>query len=185
MNYAQLGWVGPDQAMSAIESGTSEALMSSLMRDEARAHRIIQRVKEGPDALAAMPMLPTGRTAKVPDPNGQIDPMTGQPLMIDTGKPEMAPAWMPRYADNLKVFRDVFEDWIATEEFENLDPELQQAASEIYMGIIELEAAKAQEQAMAQSAAAEQMGMDNAASGGKPKPNPSFPALDQEGQAQS
>lgn len=185
MNYAQLGWIGPEEAMASIEQGTSDAMTSRLMREEARVGRIIQRIKVGPDALAAMPDLPTGQMEKFPDPSGAIDPMTGQPVMVETGMPEYAPGWMPRYSDNLKVFRAIFEDWMATEEFERLPRPSQDAAATVYAGVMQLEAQKAQDQAMAQQAQAEQYGMDSAAAGPKPKPNPSFPALDQQGQAQS
>lgn len=176
MNYAQMGWIGPDQAMTAIEQGTADSVVRSLMVDEARAGRIIQRIKEGPDALFSMPMLPTGRMEKIPDPSGAIDPMTGQPVMVETGQPEMAPGWMPRYSDNLPVFRNMFESWMKTEEFERLEPELQQAAAQIYAGILQLEAEKAAEQQAAQAAQAEQYGMANASKPGQ-KPQSSLPSL--------
>ena len=175
MNFVQMGWLGPEQAMTAIESGTTDALMSRLMRDEARAHRIVQRLKAGPEALGAMPEIPTGRMVPITDE-------FGMPITDETGngqtQMEMAPAWMPRHSDNLAVFRVVFEDWMKTEEFEALTPEIQEAAANVYAGILELEAQKEQEAQMAQMAQAEQMGMDNAA---RPqdgnKPNPSMPAL--------
>jgi hypothetical protein len=180
MNYAQLGWIGPEQAMTAIESGTAEALMSQLLRDEARAGRIIQKIKAGMEALQQMPTLPTGRMEKTQalDPAGQpaFDEVTGEPVMVDSDQPEMAPAWMPRYSDNLKVFRTTFEDWMKTEEFENLEEDQQLVTANIYQGIIMLEAEKAAEQAQAQSAQAAQMGMENAASP-QAKPLPSLPSI--------
>jgi hypothetical protein len=180
MNYAQLGWIGPEQAMAAVESGTAEALMSQLLRDESRAHRIIQKIKEGTEALGQMPVLPTGRMEQVQatDQMGQpvLDEVTGEPVTMDGENPEMAPAWMPRYSDNLKVFRTTFEDWMKTEEFEMLEQDQQLVTANIYQGIIQLEGEKAAEAAAAQTAQAEQMGMQNAAAP-QAKPLPSLPGI--------
>jgi hypothetical protein len=156
MNYAQLGWIGPDEAMAAIDQGTAEVLTRSLAADEARAGRIIQRIKNGPEALFGMPDLPTG------DPSNPG---------------AMAPGWMPRYSDNLTVFRSMFEDWMKTEAFERLDPGMQEATANIYAGVLQLEAQKQAQAAAAQTAQAEQYGMQNAAAPqGNGKPNPSFPS---------
>lgn len=174
MNYAQLGWVGSEDAMTAIETGTTERVLRSLAQDEARVGRIIQRIKEGPDSLFNMPMLPTGRM--IPSPDGQV-----------SGQPEMVPGWMPRYSDNLQVFRVTFEDWMKTEEFERLDPQMQVAAAQIYAGVLELEAQKMQEKANAQAQMAEGMGMENAArpQGAKPLPSMASAGGDQNKQETS
>ncbi|MGH2761386.1 MAG: hypothetical protein ACRDLD_02200 [Thermoleophilaceae bacterium] len=154
MTYAQMGWIGPQEAMTAIETGAGEAVINNFARDEARAGRIIQRIKQG--TVGEMPNLPSGRTA--PD-----------------GSPEFAPGWMPRYSDNLAVFRDRFEQWMKTEEFEQLPPSMQNVAAVIYAGVLQMEAQKAQEAQMAQEAQAERYGMQNAA---KPqeKGTPSLPS---------
>jgi hypothetical protein len=169
MNYANLGWIGPEAAMSAIQSGSVDQMLRSLNQDEGRVGRVIQRIKEGPEALFAMPEIPTGRLA----PAGPPDPMTGVPPQA----PETAPGWMPRWADNLGVWRTTLEDWMKTEEFERLLPPQQEAASLVYGKILELEQAKAQEAQMQQMAQAEQMGMDNAARPQGAKPLPSLPSL--------
>lgn len=161
MNYIQIGAISPTEGMTAIETGATEGLIRSFSQDESRVSRIIQRLKQGPEALGAMPMLPTGR----------LDEM---------GMPEMAPGWMPRYSDNLGIFRTTFEDWLKSEDYERQLPEVQQAANEIYAGVLQLEVLKAQEEQMAQMQQAEQLGMDNAA---KPqvngKPNPSLPSVNE------
>lgn len=178
MMYAQAGWVSGEEAMTAIETGTADRLVRSVANDEARAGRVIQRIKEGPEALYSMPNLPTGEMVKEPvlDPvTGEpiIDPMTGQPMMQPTDQLEMAPGWMPRRSDNLGVWKVMFSNWMKTEEFEMLDPEMQQAAAAIFGGILQLEAQIAQEQQNAMAAEAEQLGMQNAA---KPQVKP-LPSL--------
>lgn len=188
MNYAQLGVISPDQAVAAIESGSADAVVRSIVLDETRAGRVIQRLREGPDSLFSMPELPTGRMEKKPQlqailgPDGQ--PMfdeTGQPMfqtvMVETGEAEMAPGWMPRYADNLPAFRATFEGFIKTEDYERLDPEMQEAANAIYSGILKLEEEKAQAAAEAQAAQAEGLGMANASRPQGIKPLASLPAV--------
>ncbi len=142
MNYANMGWISPEEAMAAIELGTAEVVTRSIAADEARAGRIIQRIKEGPESLFSMPSVPSDRPGAQPG--------------------EMVPSWMPRYSDNLDVFQAMFEDFTKTEEFESLSPDMQEATAQIYQGILELQAQKAQQAQMAQMAQAEQLGMQNA-----------------------
>ena len=186
MNYVQAGFIGREEAMLAIETGSTDSLVAQIVNDETRAGRIIQRLKEGEEALFSMPDTPTGRMEKAPvtNPDGSpltdpltgqpyIDPATGQPPMVETGNPEMAPGWMPRYSDNLRVFRATFENWMKTEDYELLPLPMQEAASQIYAAILQLEAEKNAEAAAAQAQQAEQLGMSNAT---RPpdKPMPSF-----------
>lgn len=167
MNYAQMGWIGAEDAMTALETGTTERVLRSLAQDEARISRVIQRIKEGPDSLFAMPNLPTGRM--------------GPPTMENpAGEPEVVPGWMPRTTDNLAVWRVTLGDWMKTEEFERLDPEMQLATAQIYAGVQELEAQQQQQMAEAQAMQAAQLGEQNAAKpqlngGGAPKDSPSLP----------
>lgn len=183
MNYIQMGAIDPVAGMTAIETGATEGLIRSFAQDTARVGRIIRNLKAGPNALGAMPTLPTGRLEKVPqiDPTTNqpvIDPMTQQPVMVDGPNPEMAPAWMPRYSDNLAIFRTTFEDFLKGEEYERLPPEVQDAANQIYGAILRLSAEKDAEAQAAQTAQAQQLGMNNAARPqGAPKPNPSLPGL--------
>ena len=72
----------------------------------------------------------------------------------------------------------MFEDFLSTEDYERQSPEIQQAANQIYAGVLMLEAEKAAEAAAAQNAQAEQLGMNNAAKPqGQPKPMPSLPGV--------
>jgi hypothetical protein len=183
-----MGVISPEQAVAAIESGTADAVVRSIVLDETRAGRIIQRIREGPDSLYSMPEIPTGRMEKIPQQQPVIDPMTGQPQIdefgmpvtqtveVETGNAEMAPGWMPRHSDNIPAFKATFEGWMKTEEYERLDPEMQKATAEIYAGILQLESQKSQEAAMAQQAQAEGLGMANAAKA-PTKPLASMPAV--------
>lgn len=159
-NYVQMRALDPKEAMVALETGAYENIVRSFANDEARVGRIIERIKDG--SVLDMPMLPTGR----------LDEM---------GETELAPGWMPRHSDNLGIFRSTLEDWMKTEEYERLDPQMQEIASMVYGGILKLEAAKAAEAAAAQQAQAEQLGMDAAASP-PVKPNPSLPSPNGDGQ---
>jgi hypothetical protein len=49
MNIAQMfpGWLTPEKAIQAIQTGQAETLIDSYYDDQARAHRIIQKVKDG------------------------------------------------------------------------------------------------------------------------------------------
>lgn len=178
MNYVQIQALDPKQAMVAIETGAMDSIIRSYANDEGRAGRIIQRIKDG--TVFEMPMLPTGRLAQVPqiDPmTGQpaIDPMTGGPVMVNSDQAEMAPGWMPRYSDNVNLWRSIFEDWMKTEEYERLLPEVQEVAAVIYAGILSLEAQKAAEEQAAMNAQAAGLGMQNAANP-QVKPMPSLPS---------
>ena len=173
MTYVQLGALSPEQGMTAIEAGTDEAILRSVAFDEARAGRIIQRIKAGED-LFNSPEIPTGRDIPATDE-------MGQPIIGPDGQPqttqEMAPVWMPRFSDNLPIMRTNFEDWMKTEEFERLDPPMQEATALIYAGILQLEAEKAQQQQMAMAAQAEDLGMQNASAPQGDKPMPSLPKI--------
>jgi len=45
MNYAQLGWIGPQAAMAAINSGTAGSLVEDYELDVARANLVIRKVR--------------------------------------------------------------------------------------------------------------------------------------------
>lgn len=189
-NLFQMGAITPEEAASAIERGSSESLLRSISFDQGRAGRIIQRIKAGPDVLFSMPYLPTGQMVEpqVDPMTGQpaIDPMTGQPVALPTnpvtgqtyqpGEAELAPGWMPRYSDNITVMKAIFEDWMKTEEFERLEPDMQTATAQIYAKLLQLEAQKAQAQAEEMNAQAADRGMQNAAAP-PVKPMPSMPSV--------
>lgn len=45
MGYADRGWISPEKAMAAIQSGTAGNLVQSYQRDEARAYLVIRKIK--------------------------------------------------------------------------------------------------------------------------------------------
>jgi hypothetical protein len=150
--YADRGWITPEAAMSAISGGTAEKLIESYELDVSRAHQILQKIKAGPEVLFGEPM---------------VDPM--QP-----------PSWAPRKFDNIAVHKNIFEDFMKTQEYDSLEPGIQEACRLYYDACEYLEAIKLQQQIMAQNAMAEQQGMDNAAKpqGAKPSPDQRNPEND-------
>ena len=145
--YAESGWISPEQAMAAIEGNTMEALINSYQRDRSRAQRIIQQMREGPEAFLA-----------------NSNPASPLP-----------PEWMPRKFDNTGVHKAVFSDWMKSEDFE-LAPLPVRYAAELYFQSLEgLEAQMAAEEAMRRQQQAEGLGMQNAARPGGPPQIPQMP----------
>jgi hypothetical protein len=180
--FADRGWITSEQAMAAINGGFSGDLVSSYELDVGRATRIIARIKAGEHALYGTPEKPAPSRLEM-----QMDPATGQPLMQpDPQTGAMVPVqvetpdFMPRKFDNIAVQRHVFEDWMKTEEFESLSPQLQQVATDIYMGMLKIEAEKQAQAAQAQMASAEAKGMMNA-SRGSSTAQPDAPSAQQGG----
>lgn len=174
--FADRGWITPEQAMSAIEGGYSADLVTSYELDIGRATRIIGRIKAGREALFGTPDAPAP-TRDETNPNaGTPDPVTGE-----VGAPTIeVPDFMPRPFDNIAVQKSVFEDWMKTEEFESLEPDLQAVANEVYQGFLYIEAQKQASAALALSQQAEEAGTANAArSGGKPMPDAPSATADQ------
>ncbi|MGH9958403.1 MAG: hypothetical protein ACREBC_14935, partial [Pyrinomonadaceae bacterium] len=149
--YADRSWLTDQQAMAAIEGGYGAEIISSFELDVGRITRVIERIKEGEEALFG--------TEEQPAPDRpSIDVATGEPLMTtnaETGEPEaaMEPDFMPRIFDNIDVQLGVIEDWMKTEEFEILPPERQAISMEIYMGMLNIKAGK---DALAQAAVQQQ-----------------------------
>lgn len=143
--FADRGWIDPHSAMAAINGGTAEKLAESYELDVARANRIIRRITEGPEALF------DGREQVV-----ATDPMTGMP--------QTAPNWMPHQGDNVPVWKTVFQDFFKTQEYESLEPGMQEAAQQIYSQLQMLEAEQVAREMAMQTQMAEQLGMANAAS---------------------
>jgi hypothetical protein len=144
--YAEMGWVSPEQAMSAIEGGQSSNLVESYERDRARAQRIIQALRAGPEAFL-----------------GQSNPENPLP-----------PEWMPREFDNIAVHKQVFSDWMKTEDYERAEIPVQFAAQLYYQYLKQLEAMQAAEEAMRREQMAQGLGMQNAARPGTPPPLPTM-----------
>jgi hypothetical protein len=180
MTFANLGWITPEVAMSAINGGTAEKLVESYELDVARANRIIRLIMTGPEALFALggdtPPEPPPASAMAPAPS----PLGGSPApdaAVPVQPPEK-PGWMPREFDNTRVHKAIFTDWMKTVEYEELEPGMKESADLYYKALLQLEADEAARAAEAQAATAEQYGAQNAAKPGA-KPNPSFPKLDQ------
>lgn len=170
--FADRMWISPEVAMKAIQSGTTEELLSKVLRAEARVHRVIRRIKEG--TVFEMP------TRIVP---AQPDPVTGQRIDPQTGLPSQeVPGWAPLPWDNLSMWRAIFEDFFATEYAETMDPAMQEASNLIYRIILDLEAQEAMLAQQRQMALAAQQGLGNAAS---PQGPPSMPDLPKLGQPDS
>ena len=156
--FADRGWITAEQAMTAIEGGYAADLVTSYELDVGRATRIIARIKAGPESLYGTPDNPAPSRI-------DVDPQTGEQSEV--------PDFMPRQFDNIPVQRVVFEDWMKTEEFESLTPDLQATANEVYLGMLQIEAKKAAERQMAMEMAAEQKGAQNAARSGAQPDAPS------------
>jgi hypothetical protein len=146
--FADRGWITAEQAMAAIEGGYAGDLVTSYELDIGRATRIIARIKAGHEALFGSPEEPAPSRI-------EVDPVTGEQYEV--------PDFMPRLFDNIPVQRGVFEDWMKTEEFESLPPDLQAIANEIYLGMLRIEADKNAQAQVAMEMAAMQKGTQNAA----------------------
>lgn len=157
--YADRGWITAEQAMAAIEGGYAGDLVTSYELDIGRATRIIARLKAGPEALYGTPEAP----------------MPSRLEVDATGQQKEIPDFMPRFFDNIPVQRGVFEDWMKTEEFESQPQDIQTAANEIYLGMLNIEAQKQAMQQNAMAAAASAKGAQNAAMGGGGGTDPAQP----------
>lgn len=165
MTFAQLGWITPEVAMSAINSGTAENLVEDYEKDVSFANRIIRQLKAGSGTLLG------GAMRKQWDPMaGPIDPVSGAPR----GAMTEVPKWMPRPFHNIRILKSVFESFMKSEAYDNLEEPMQEATDQIYDALLQLEAQKAAQEQAAAAAQAEGYGQMNAA---KPqvKPNPSMP----------
>jgi hypothetical protein len=158
--FADRGWITAEQAMAAIEGGYAGDLVTSYELDIGRAARIIARLKAGHEALFGTPEAPAPSRI-------EVDPVTGAQYEV--------PDFMPRLFDNIPVQRGVFEDWMKTEEYESLPPDIQALANEIYLGMLRIEADKNAQAQVAMEMAAAQKGAQNAArdSGGAQPDAPS------------
>jgi hypothetical protein len=179
--FAAQGWISPQAALYAMNGGNAEDLINDVDLAVSRVSRIIQAIKAGPEILLNSPEVVVGiEPPTLPDPTGIIDPMTLTPVEIPNpkaGLPIKAPNWMPRYSDNTAIWKAKFDEWFQTEEYENLDEPMQEAAANVYVQIIQTENQKAAEAQMAETQAAMEQGMGNAAKpqGAKPRPDSPVP----------
>ena len=92
------------------------------------------------------------------------------------GSGELVPDFMPRKFDNVSVHKQVFEDWMKSVDFENLDEAVREAALTYYEGLESLEQQRAAAEQQQQIEMAQGLGMANAAkptSAGQPSlPSP-------------
>lgn len=172
--WAQMGWITPEEAMSAIQSGTTDQLGAGFEYDRARAFLIIQKIKEGPEALFSMP--PELKDVEVPmkGPDGvpMLDPTTGAPLTTTETIEEAG--WLPRPIDNVRIHKAVFAQWMKSSDWYRVEPGMREAARLYIVECDELEARESARVQAQQTAQAESLGASNAA---KPQfsPMPSLP----------
>jgi hypothetical protein len=164
--YADRGWITPQQAMVAISSGNADILVQSLELDISRIDRIIRKIMDG--SIMDMPTRVETIDRQVPSigPDGQpmMDPATGQTVMETIPQQVEVPGWMPMdMVDDLSVWRSRLGDFMKTDSYTDLPPEGQESAKLIMQAIDDLQRRQAQRQVDQQNAAAEQLGMANAA----------------------
>lgn len=172
--FADRGWITPQAAMAAINGGTAESLVDDYLKDVSWANRTIRRILAGPETLFSRPPRLEMKDMPIQGPAGPVvDPATGMP---QTQRQQVeVPIWMPRSFQNIAVIKAVFESWMKTLEYENLEPGMQEATNQIYEGLLTLEAEKAARDAQIQVQMAEGLGMANAARPQGEKPSPDMP----------
>lgn len=163
LNYAERGWISPHEAMAAINAGTAESLAQSYEKDIARANLVIQKVREGPEVLFATPPR---------RPFFGEDPGFTTNEFGEMEARESIPGWMPRPVDNVPVQKDVISDFMKSTEYDDFSPPQQEAINAVYDSFLQLEAKHQAQEAAAQQATAESLGMNNAARPTTPPPLP-------------
>lgn len=157
------GWLNPQDALAALQTGSLDRLLASYWLDVARANTVIQKIRDG-------------TVMDMPD-RGSRDPITKQPIQDPaTGEQMPYPGYMPDEQDNLHIWERVFSDWMKTDDYSEQPPEAQEITRQIWDAIQGLKDAQAMHEAMLQTQTAEQMGMTNATKPAQPKPLPSQPA---------
>lgn len=165
--FADRGWISPQAAMAVIQGGIAENLWKGWIEDVGRANKIIQTIKQGPDALFALPDRPI-----YPGEEPPVDPTTGQPLLAGPAGQPMVPGYMPRPFDKVPIHKEIFESWMKGSEWDRLPPPMQHAAITYYDTLLRLEARQLAEAAAQQQMQAEEKGMENAAKDVQSKPMP-------------
>jgi hypothetical protein len=101
--------------------------------------------------------MPT-RVEQVP---AKVDPVTGVEI-TPAGQVEVG-NYMPSENDSLPIWKHMFGDFMKTNAFEALAPEMQTVAQQVWQAIQFQEAQQAQRALDAQNAQAMQLGAENAA----------------------
>lgn len=181
------GYFPPEVVIAALEGGSAEKLIEGYEDHVARANRVISQIRSG--TFWAQPARPTFPGEEAPvisletaEPEWITPPGVG-PLGEPTpGQPVMAtqlPGWMPRPFDNVAIHKTIFQTWMCTDDWEQLDDAAQRATMAYYGALERLEMDKAQREGELQNSIAREAGMANAA---KPasKPMPSLPSAEGE-----
>jgi len=158
--YATMGWISPQQAMTAIEGGQAEKLTEGYDLDVAKINRIINKIRDG--TIMEMP-------TRIEMVDSMPDPVTGQTQKI----PTEVPAWMPSEYDAVPVWIETLGNWMKTEDFENNPKEVQEVARLMWQGLQQLKDDQANREAARMQAQASSLGMGNAA---RPQ-TPQLPSL--------
>lgn len=157
------GWLNPQDALAALQTGSLDRVMASYWLDVARANTVIQHIQD-----ATVLDMPT---------RGSVNPITKQPeLDPRTGQPMPYPGYMPDEQDNLHIWERIFADWMKTDDYASQPEPAQEVARQVWDGIQALKTAKAERERAQQAAMAEQLGEQNAAKPAQAKPLPSLPA---------
>jgi hypothetical protein len=183
IQWAQLQWITPEEAISAIQVGSTDQLGAGYEYDRARAWLVIQKIKEGPQALYSMP--PELKDIQVPGPEVPaigpdgapiLDQMTGLPQM-QPGQPTTqtieVPGWMPRQCDNTRIHKAVFASWMKSSDWMRTEAGMRESARQYWRALDDLEAEEAAKSQAQADAAAQGLGAANAA---KPQFSP-MPSL--------
>lgn len=150
------GWLQPEAALAALDGGNIDRLTQSYWLNTARANTVVRRIQDG--SVFEMP----ARTDTLPD-GTQV---------------EDVPWYMPGPTDNLNIWKQVVGDFLLTDTFARLKPELQEVGNLVWQGIQFLEEQRAVQAAAQQNAMAEQLGLQNAA---KPQPDKGMPSTNGSG----
>lgn len=157
--FADRGWLSPQAAMGIINGGTAEKLGESYELDVAKANQVIAKIRDG-------------SVMQIPN-RLETNPVTGQL--------EEIPGWMPRDGiDNTEIWKAVLSDWMKTEDWDRLPPQQQEVGNLIFKGLLQIEALEQARMMAAQTAQAEQQGMNNAAKEQQAKPSPDQRSLDEQ-----
>jgi hypothetical protein len=141
VQFIQANWPGaisPEAAMAAIHGGSAEALLKSYTLDVARAWKMVQLFRQGPDAVLNMPE--------------RQDPTLGP-----------VPAWMPRKQDNIAIHKQVVGDYMKSDDFDRQPPPTQEMFNLYWEGLEWTEQQRALQIAQQQMQTASDLGMQNAA----------------------
>jgi hypothetical protein len=157
IEFIQQNWPGalsPEAALAALHGGNAESLLRSYQLDVDRAWKLVQTLRQGPDAMLSFPE--------------RVD--------LDLGDPAMGyrvPGWMPRVQDNIAIWKTVVADYTKTDDFDRQRPETQHMFDVVYRGLEFLEQRRQMQVAMQSQSAAMELGQANAArpQGNIPMPN--------------